>query len=377
MDRYIIKGRKKLRYGYTTGSCAAAAAKAAALMLLSGQPMDTVTLPTPKEWDLNLSVQDIRICGDRASCAVQKDSGDDPDVTNGILIYALVKKRDRGIEISGGKGIGTVTRNGLNLPVGDAAINKTPREMIKDAVTSVAEQFEYNGGFDVEIYVPEGERIAKKTFNERLGITGGISILGTTGIVEPMSEEALIASLKIEMDVLAGKGCKRALFCPGNYGWKFAKETLKLDMDYGIKISNFIGDMLDHALGLGFRELLLVAHIGKAVKIAGGIMNTHSKFADCRAEIMAAHALKCGGDADKAREILDCVSTDAMATVLQNCGLLDCVIKSILYDIESHMAKRLFDEINAGAVLFSHELGLLGMGDTALEIIGGFGYAHS
>ena len=365
MDRYVVKGNKQLRCGYTTGSCAAGAAKAAALMLLGGGTVDTVTLPTPKGWQINLTIYDVIRSEEEVSCAVQKDSGDDPDVTNGMLIYARVRKCESGVHIRGGMGIGVVTQNGLSVSVGSAAINSSPRKMIEDAVRSVAAQFGYNGGLDVEIYAPQGEQIAKKTFNERLGIRGGISILGTTGIVEPMSEDALIESLRIEMNVLKAKGVDRILFCPGNYGWAFAKDELELDMGYGIKISNYIGDMLDHALGLGFKELLLVAHIGKAVKIAGGIMNTHSRFADCRAEIMAAHAIRCGADAASAREILGCISTDAMVDVLKRIDLCACVMESITREIEENLARRLYDKMKAGVVVFSNAHGLLGIGKAA------------
>ena len=372
LDRYIKKGNKKLRYGYTTGSCAAGAAKAAAWMLLSDKAIETIELSTPKGWPLKLDIRDITISDNAVSCAVQKDSGDDPDVTNGMLIYAKVSRQKKGVEIVGGKGIGIVTQKGLGLPVGEAAINKTPKHMISQAVSEAIEAAGYGGGLCIEIYAPEGETIGRKTFNQRLGIEGGISILGTTGIVEPMSEQALTASLKIEMDVLAEKRRERVLLCPGNYGWAFAEETLGLNMDYCIKVSNYIGDMLDHARDCEFKTLLFVAHIGKAVKLAGGIMNTHSKFADCRAEIMAAHALRCGADGDIAREILNCVTSDAMTDVLFNQGLLESVVESLSINIEAQMSKRVFEKIKTGIVLFSHERGLLGMGDTAVQIIEDF-----
>ncbi len=162
MNRYIYRGTKKLRCGYTTGSCAAGAAKAAAEYLLGGQPPAAVTLMPPAGIPLTLDVLAPQLAGDTASCAVRKDSGDDPDITNGICIYAAVSKCDAGIIIEGGKGIGTVTKPGLNQPVGASAINDTPRRMIREALTEIAQKYGYTGGFRVVISAPDGEELAKK-----------------------------------------------------------------------------------------------------------------------------------------------------------------------------------------------------------------------
>lgn len=369
MKRYVTKGNKRLRYGYTTGSCAAGAAKAAAAMLLGGEPVHTVELPTPKGWQLSLTICDIMRSGNAVSCAVQKDSGDDPDVTDGMLIYARVSKCESGVRIHGGKGIGVVTQKGLTIPVGSPAINDTPRWMITEAVADVAVQFGYDGGLDVEIYAPQGEAIAKKTFNARLGVERGISILGTTGIVEPRSEASMIESLRLEMNILRGKDMDHVLFCPGNYGWAFARDEMGLDMRMGIKISNFVGEMMDHALALKFKELLLVSHIGKAVKVAGGIMNTHSRFADCRGEIMSAHGILCGAQAQTALDILHCTTTDAMVDVLKRAGLCEAVMQSITHRIEDNLAHRVYNQVKVGAVVFSNDHGLLGIGETAASIL--------
>ena len=170
---YIIKNNKKLHYGYTTGSCAAAAAKAAVYMLLGGRKIERVDLRTPKGILLHLSIQDIHMEPSRVSCAVQKDGGDDPDATHGLLIYAEVTLTETpGVHVDGGKGVGRVTKKGLEQPVGAAAINKVPRAMIEGAVREAAEEFEYQGGFSVVISVPKGEETARKTFNPRLGIQG-------------------------------------------------------------------------------------------------------------------------------------------------------------------------------------------------------------
>ena len=223
---YVIKQNKRLRCGYTTGSCAAGAAKAAALMLFSRHPVRQVSLMTPKGMELNLEILDISMEEGAVSCAVRKDGGDDPDATHGVLVYARVSvSKTPGISIDGGQGVGRVTRKGLQEPVGEAAINPVPRQMIREAVEKVCRDFEYGGGMSVVISIPEGVEIAKKTFNPRLGIEGGISVLGTSGIVVPMSEAALIASIRAEMSMLTASGHEYLIVTPGNYGETFTEKT--------------------------------------------------------------------------------------------------------------------------------------------------------
>ena len=192
-----------MRKGFTTGSCAAAASKAAAWMLLSGTDKNKIEITTPAGIVYSPDIEDITKGESYVKCAVRKDSGDDPDITNGKLVYAkvsLAEKTDSGerVIITGGEGVGTVTRPGLDQPVGNAAINSVPRMMIGDEVMQVMELFDHDGALNVEISVPGGEEIALKTFNPRLGIEGGISIIGTTGIVEPMSTKALLRAWKLD-----------------------------------------------------------------------------------------------------------------------------------------------------------------------------------
>ena len=201
MDSFVTKDGKRLRRGYTTGSCAAAAAKSAALMLLAGRRLESIHLVTPSGMELDLPLQDIVIADNYVSCGVIKDSGDDPDVTDGITVYARVEKTGcpYTVEIDGGNGIGRVTKPGLDQSVGSAAINSTPRRMITEELLQVCEDTGYKGGLKVVISAPAGTEIAKRTFNPKLGVVDGISILGTTGIVEPMSEEAIIESIALEI----------------------------------------------------------------------------------------------------------------------------------------------------------------------------------
>lgn len=363
----IYKYGKNLRCGYTTGACAAAAARAAADMLLNDRVAADTELVL-KGSAVRFSVEDATRGDGWARCAVRKDAGADIDVTDGLLIYAEVQRTAAGsragaaaldpqnadppengasrvgradpteqeisrvgrtaptkerIIIKGGPGVGTVTKAGLDQPVGAAAINSGPRRMITDAVLQICDEADYDGALTVTVSVPGGAEIAEKTFNPVLGIQGGISILGSTGIVEPMSEPALIETIRAEMRVKwleisayndaadgvnstneaadmygdgaaeteQGAGERRVkrdtvVIVPGNYGMKFAAEKLGAAEDRTVKCSNFIGEALDCACELGISEIVLAGNLGKLVKLAGGIFNTHSRNADCRMDIL-------------------------------------------------------------------------------------------
>ena len=322
MDRYVIKDDKKLRYGYTTGSCAAGAAKAAALMLVTGEEVNHVRLMTPKGFELLLEIEEITRSESAVSCAVKKDSGDDPDVTNGTLVYAEVRCQDEpGITIDGGIGVGRVTKPGLDQPVGNAAINSTPRRMIAEAVReAAAEAGKEKRGFAVTISIPDGVQLAQKTFNPKLGIVGGISVLGTTGIVEPMSDDALTATIETEISVRKGENFPILPMAPGNYGQSFMMDTYGFPLDISVATSNFIADSIGMAVKAGFKRILFVGHIGKLVKVAGGVRNTHSKYGDRRMEIMTAIAkdhVPAEPMAAIASQLEDCVSTDEAVRILR------------------------------------------------------------
>lgn len=370
---YVIKSNKKLRYGYTTGSCAAAAAKAAAEMLLTGKRVEQVDLMTPRGILLHLKIQDIRFGETEVSCAVQKDGGDDPDATHGLYIYAAVKKYSgESVCIEGGKGVGRVTKKGLEQPVGAAAINKTPRSMIASGVQEAADAHGYTGSFMVTISVPGGEEAAKKTFNPRLGIEGGISILGTSGIVVPMSEDALIASIQAEMRLRKENGGEHLLITPGNYGEAFVKTYPDIDVSNSVKCSNYVGETLDYAVNLGIKGLLFVAHIGKFIKVSGGIMNTHSRSADGRAELMASAAIRAGADLQTAREILASITTEESLGILKKRNLLESTMQEIIPRVQYYMQHRIGEAFPTEVILFSNEYGLLGKTGGADAMLAGF-----
>lgn len=372
MENYEIgRTRSGLRLGFTTGSCAAAAAKAGAQMLLSGDEVRQVRLMTPKGIELYLDVEDICRSPGSVRCGVRKYSGDDPDVTDGLLVCAEVElagqfsDEENKIRISGGAGVGRITRPGLEQAVGEAAVNKIPRQMIREAVREVCEKYGYKGSVHVTLTIPDGERVAEKTFNPRLGIRGGLSILGTTGIVEPMSEKALTDTIYLEMKVLKENGHSFCFVTPGNYGSDFLKEEMGMDLSLAVKCSNYIGETVDDARLLGMKGILLVGHVGKLVKLAAGVMNTHSRQADCRMEVLAAHAAMAGADRDTVTQIMGCINTTEAVRILKERELLAQVMDTVMQRINEALRRRAGEELAVGAVMFSTEDGILGKTEEA------------
>ena len=370
MEEYIVKDGKKLRLGYTTGSCAAAAAKAAAVMLLTGRRLETVALLTPKGIRLELEVREVETGPGYVSCAIAKDAGDDPDVTDGALIFARVSRREEpGIVIDGGSGVGRVTKPGLDQPVGAAAINSVPRRMIRENLEEVCALADWSGGLEAVISVPEGERLAKKTFNPRLGIAGGISILGTTGIVEPMSDGALVGTIRAELSQRRAAGDRYVLLTPGNYGSEFIRDGLGLDPALAVQTSNFIGDALDLCRELGFSGALLVGHVGKLVKLAGGMLNTHSRWGDCRMEILAAHAGAAGAPPERLGALLECAACDDALRILREAGVYRETLERLTRRAAFHLSARAGEDLEVGTVLFSKVYGILGRTENAEALL--------
>ena len=364
-NRIVWKNQQKLKSGYTTGSCAAAAAKAAAHMLFSGETVPQISLMTPAGILLYLDVEQIQKGTGWVSCAVRKDSGDDPDVTNGILVYAKVEFiRQSGemleISLTGGRGVGRVTCKGLKQNIGEPAINPVPRQMILDAVESQAKEAGVSGHIQVEISIPEGEALAAKTFNPRLGIEGGISVLGTSGIVEPMSEKALTETIYLEMKVLKENGRDWCYLVPGNYGSTFLRETLGYDGKLAVKCSNYIGETIDDAVELGMKGILLIGHVGKLIKLAAGVMNTHSRMADCRMEVLAAHSAMAGADSETVRRLMQCVTTTEALDILEEEQLLETVMETVMEKIGYYVRQRSGYNLKTEVIVFSDERGILG-----------------
>ncbi len=355
MKEYVVKEGKELKLGYTTGSCATAATKASAIMLLTGETQEQVIVDTPKGMQLILDVEDITMDGDSVSCKIMKDGGDDPDATHGMRICSTVSKIHEGIIIDGGQGVGRVTKSGLACGIGEAAINPTPRRMISSVLMEVKKKFNYEGGFKVIISAINGEEIAKKTFNPRLGILGGISILGTSGIVEPMSEKALIDTIHVEIDSRTANREEKLLICPGNYGRDFALREFGIDLDTGIKCSNYIGEALDYTVYRGVKKILLIGHAGKISKIAAGIMNTHSRVADGRNEIFAAHGALAGGTREQVTQIMEATTTDEIDCILDKMNLLEEVWKTVMKKIAYNLKYRIGENCEIEVMTFTNK----------------------
>lgn len=369
-DDPVWHNGKALRKGYTTGSCATAAAKVAALMVLRQHIIHQVSIVTPSGVTLHLNVESPHIEGQQAIAAIRKDGGDDVDATHGMLIFARVTlTEDEPIVLRGGEGVGTVTRKGIGLAVGEAAINRTPRQTIEAAVREVIGP---TRGAQVEIFAPEGEERAKKTYNGRLGILGGISIIGTTGIVTPMSEESWKRSLSLELEMKRAGGMERVILVPGNHGERFVREQLGVSGERVVTMSNFVGYMIEEAVRLGYRQIVLVGHPGKLVKIAAGIFHTHSHIADARMETLVAHLALLGAPHDLLLKVSDCDTTEAAMEYIDAAGF------SHLY---THLAQRICLRIaqmlrftqnppQCDAVLFSFDNKVLGANRPIEEITG-------
>lgn len=314
MDDFVWIDNKKYRKGYTTGSCATAAAKVAALMVLQQEVISQVSIVTPSGVVLDLDVLEPSLADKTAIAAIQKDGGDDVDVTHGMLIYAQVTLNDTGnITLDGGEGIGRVTRKGVRHEIGSPAINETPKRTIIESVRDVIGE---QKGADIIIFAPEGVARAEQTFNPRLGIMGGISILGTTGIVTPMSDESWKKSISLEIEMKRSQGLEKLIFVPGNHGEKFA-EQLGINSRYVVVMSNFVRYVLKEAERLGFKRVVLLGHIGKLIKVAAGIFHTHNHMADGRLETLIAVLALMGAPQSLLLQIDECKTTEVAMELIE------------------------------------------------------------
>ena len=345
-------------------------------MLLTGSVKDEIEIITPGGAVFRTEVKDIFREGNRVRCAVVKDGGDDPDVTTGLHVTAEVsaEERDDGaleIQIEGGPGVGRVTLPGLDQPVGNAAINRVPRQMIEKELSEVAELLDFRGRIRVILSVPGGEAAAERTFNPRLGIEGGISILGTTGIVEPMSTRAILDTIRVELNQRKALGDRIAAVSPGNYGLNFMQETYGYDLNRSVKCSNYVGDTVDMVREMGFRGMLLTGHIGKLIKVSGGIMNTHSKEGDARMELLAAAVIRAGGSMVTLRGILNCRVTEEALGIIQKESpvLLRKSMESVMERILYYLRKRAGEELPEECILYSNEFGLLAASPGAMDML--------
>ncbi|EGT5028295.1 cobalt-precorrin-5B (C(1))-methyltransferase [Clostridioides difficile] len=404
MEEYVYIDGKKYRRGYTTGSCATGASKAAVYMLITKNRINTINIDTPKGIPLLLKVDNINISDTFVECSIKKDGGDDIDATHTMDIYAraeIVAKNDKNkgyltlkdidslstnseckselykfIRVYGGTGIGVVTKKGLSVDVGKPAINPTPLKMINHEIRKlIGDNFEPILGNDkvlkITIFAPQGETVAKKTFNPRLGIVGGISIIGTTGIVEPMSDEGWKKSLSIELQMKKEQGLDKIILVPGNHGEQFIREKLNLDIKYVVRVSNFIGYMIKEAQRIGYKKILMAGHIGKFIKVSAGIFNTHSKVADARSEILVANLALMEARYEFLNKINQCVTTEEAVELINNSEYRE--VYNILSNKCRERVKQYLnedsDDIDVEVIIFSMDKSLLGKSDNTDDLV--------
>lgn len=378
MEEYVYIDGKKYKRGYTTGSCATGAAKAATYMLLTKKRTETINIDTPKGIFLTLKVDNIVIMDNYVECSIEKDGGDDIDATHTMHIHAraeIIKKQgDKDLVVCGGNGIGVVTKKGLSVEVGKAAINPVPMKMINSEIRKIigddsSQYLDDDKALKITIFAPKGEEIAKKTFNPRLGIIGGISIIGTTGIVEPMSDEGWKKSLSIELRMKKEQGLNKIILVPGNHGEQFIKENLNLDMKYVVRTSNFIGYMLKEAQRMGYKEILMAGHIGKFIKLSAGIFNTHSKVADARSEILVSNLAMMGAPYEFLKKINECLTAEEAVEIIDNSEYKDfynLICNKCKFKVNQYLGD---DEIKVEVMIFSMDKTLLGKSNNTDSLV--------
>lgn len=345
-----------MRRGITTGTCAQAAAKAAAVALISGEAPLVVDVELPRSnrpyggTRIRVPVESVTIGDGAAVARVVKDAGDDRDITNGAIIAARVSfAATPGIILRGGPGVGRVTLPGLPVPVGEAAINPVPARMIRRELEALMPA---GHGFDVQISVPDGETLAQKTWNPRLGIEGGISIIGTSGVVEPKSSDAFVRSFAAHIVAARKRGWTRIVITPGYVGERYLFEHVGVSERVVVTVGDHIGDALDRVARSGFSEIVVVGHIGKLAKVAAGLFNTHSAFGDARLETVAAAAGACGASPDTVREILGLTMAEAAIDIVRNAGV-EAAFELVAKRVVERCRTRVGEGLEVGCVLLA------------------------
>lgn len=362
--------KKKMRSGITTGTCAAAATKAA-LMVWFGTVPEMVEVTSPQGKKIQVKIETCEKIEKGGVASVVKDAGDDPDVTNGTLIISQVEVV-KGIEtvLRAGIGIGTITKPGMSVPIGEPAINAGPRKMILQAVKDVLPE---GYGAIVTISIPDGERLAVRTLNPTLGIVGGLSIIGTTGIVEPMSEEGFKNSLSPQINMVKALGHDQVVFTPGKIGQDIAIHRYGIPAETTIQTSNFIGHMLESAVHYDMKKVLLFGHLGKLVKVAAGVFHTHNRMADARFETLAAYMAAAGAPKEAILEILACTTTEGAMPIIAHYNV-ECIYQTLAERASARAIRYVFGDLIVGTVIVTLQGDILGMDDTAREIGGSLGW---
>lgn len=290
-----------MRNGFTTGTCAAAAAKAATYGLVHQQKLEEVAITLPGGDRVIIPLANVTINPELAGASVRKDAGDDPDITDKALIKVSVSFTPGSeVIVKGGAGVGVVTKPGLSVPVGKHAINPVPMQMIKTAIREVTDR-----GIQAVVEIPDGEKLAEKTFNPRLGVVGGLSILGTSGIVKPFSSDAIRETLRLSLEVAEASGVKRPILTPGRIGHRAIRKVFRITPEQVIEVGNEWGFILDHLPEHTFEEVLIVGHPGKLAKLIMGHWDTHSKRSPNAAPFVSELARSMFGESAKLAETVE------------------------------------------------------------------------
>lgn len=363
---YVNVDGKKLKQGYTTGACAAGAAKAAATLFVKRILPEKVNIPLPSGGNLCLPVSEGAAVAGGARACVVKDGGDDPDNTHGLCIWTEVipEPLNREISFQAGPGVGTVTKPGLQVPVGEPAINPVPRRMITQALREILPP---GWGAKVTVFVPGGEQAARKTLNPKLGVIGGISILGTTGIVQPMSEEAYKSSLIPQLVQSQTFGHKAIVLVPGRIGAKRAVESFGVPPEAVAEMSNFVGFMLMECAARGIKEVILMGHISKLIKVAAGNFHTHNRVADARLETLTAYCAIEGMAGDDLKKLMQCVTVEGALKEVERAGL-QVVYRRLAEVAAKRATEHTYGEVKVGVVLLDMDGRILGIEDHAKSI---------
>jgi len=362
----VIELARFLKYGITTGATAAAAAKAAVIAALTA-PVVCVVIPTPIGLRFEVAVKSCqKVSEGVAEAVVVKDAGQDIDATDKMEIVASVRiiDDDERIVVTSGVGVGVVTKPGLQVPVGEGAINPVPKMMIIEAVREVLPQ---GKGVEIIISAPDGANIAKKTTNAKLGVKGGVSILGTTGVVKPLSLEACRRSLVPQIDVALAHGFKRLVFVPGNIGEKISKDFFHIPEEAIIQTGDFVGYMIDKAVEKGVEEIIFIGHSGKLVKLAANIFNTHHKVGDARNEVIASYAGAVGVSSHVINQLLVANTSDEASKILLNTGFLEETYDRIAMRVNQRISDRVDNKLRISVVIVAMDGKVLGVDKNARE----------
>jgi cobalt-precorrin-5B (C1)-methyltransferase len=355
------KRKGSLRSGYTTGTTATAATKAALCALISGQPVQEVTVQLPKGGVATLKIAWTKMKGHAVTSAAIKDGGDDPDATHGAEICSTVSFSNNigQIRVEGGKGVGRVTKPGLGLEIGEAAINPTPMKMLVEAVVQVANEQLKSHGVGVEVSVPKGEEIARKTDNSRLGIMGGISILGTTGIVLPYSTASFAASIRQSLDVAIAMGADTVVLTTGGRSEDFAKVLFKFPDHCFVQMGDFSGYSVKQCATKKIRKAVIAGFIGKLTKMAMGVKQTHVAGSHVDMEFMAGLAIQCNASPDVANEIRGANTARHVAEIVSKnnvIGYFDAVCKKVFEQMRAHAG----DQLDIHVIMFEFDGKVIG-----------------